>query len=302
MVGATGYVGSHLTRAFSERGHRVTLLSRSDSEPRAEVPHLRIVSGDPFDRDALARVFDGADTAVFLIGILRERPNEGITFERLQYDAAVATIEAARAAGVRRLLLMSANGVRAGGTPYQDTKYRAEQAALASGLEVAVFRPSVIFGDAGGCMEIATQLLNDMVKPPLPAVDFFSAFGPERGRVRMSPVHVRDVTEAYLAALEGENTPDKPVALGGPEILTWAEMVRRVAAAVGRSKWFVPMPVEAMRAAATLFDRFEAFPVTRDQLTMLAEGNIADSAPLEALTGRPARRFDSDELSYLQDA
>ena len=76
-------------------------------------------------------------------------------------------------------------------------------------------------------------------------------------------------------------------------------MIRRVASAAGRSKWLVPVPIEAMMVPAALLDWLPAFPVTRDQLRMLAEGNTADPAPLSALIGRAPRAFLSDELAYL---
>lgn len=296
IVGGTGFIGDYLVDALAERRHDVRLLVRAGSESRARASAGTHIPGDWDDAEALASLMAGCDAAIFAIGILRENRRRNITFERLQYDAAVATIEAAKAAGVTRFLLMSANGVRPGGTPYQDTKYRAEQAALASGLAATVFRPSVVFGDPHGKMEIATQLLGDMVRPPIPAADFFSL---AKGRVRMSPVHAADVAAAFAAALADDGTAGKCIELGGPEVLTWGEMIRRVAAACGRSKWLVPVPIELMMVPAMLLDRLQAFPVTRDQLRMLAEGNIAAPAPLEALIGREPRAFAGAELAYL---
>ena len=77
-------------------------------------------------------------------------------------------------------------------------------------------------------------------------------------------------------------------------------MIRRIASAVGRSKLIMPMPVGLMRLAATLFDRFPWFPVTRDQLRMLVEGNTADPGIIESLIGRPPASFDLQHLAYLR--
>ncbi len=300
LVGGSGYVGDNLVDALLARGYDVALLVRAgrEKQPRRS-DDCRLVVGEPDDPAALAQLFDGCQIGFFAIGILREDKRRRATFERLQYEAAVATLGAAKRAGVQRFLLMSANGVREDGTDYQATKYRAERAAFASGLATTVFRPSVIFGDPRGKHEFATQLLNDMVRPPIPAVNFLSLVGAHRGPVKMSPVHIRDVVDAIVAAAEqGASAPDI-VPLAGPATLTWQEMIERVAQAVGRRKWFLPMPIELMKLAATLLDWAPAFPVSRDQLCMLAEGNVADPAIMESLTGRPAAPFTSDNLSYL---
>ncbi|MBT8087745.1 MAG: NAD-dependent epimerase/dehydratase family protein, partial [Gammaproteobacteria bacterium] len=201
---------------------------------------------------------------------------------------------------VKRLLLMSANGVKQPGTPYQETKFRAEEYAMQSGLDVTVMRPSVIFGDPQGKMEFATQLYNDMVRLPAPAVGFFSGTSVEKGAVVMSPVHIKDVADAFVAALENDKSIGQTFSLGGPEELTWQEMIRRIAAATGKSKVILPMPIGLMRIGATLLDRLPAFPVTRDQLTMLQEGNVADPDALQWLTGREPKAFSAENLGYLR--
>ena len=211
-------------------------------------------------------------------------------------------LDVAKAKGISRFLLMSANGVHRGGTAYQDTKARAEEEALASGLDVTIFRPSVIFGDPRGTMEFATQLCRDMVMPPFPAAAFHTGRSPEKGSVRMSPAHVEDVADAFVNALENPDTYGKCYTLGGPSILTWTDMLRVIGTAVNRNKWILPMPIGVMKFGAALFDWLPFFPVTRDQLTMLAEGNVADPADLAMLIGREARAFSADNLSYLSQA
>jgi uncharacterized protein YbjT (DUF2867 family) len=302
IIGGTGFVGSYICEALAAAGHELSLLVRDGSGDRVDhAPGARLVTGDIESKEALADLLDGCDALIYNVGILREVPSEGVTFEAVQYEGVVFAVEAARNAGVRRILLMSANGVKKPGTRYQETKWRAEQFALHSGLDVTVLRPSIVFGDPRGRMEFATQLCNDMVCQPFPAISFFSGINIERGAVVMSPVHVEDVAQAFVAALEDDATIGKTYELGGPEALTWTDMIVRIAEAVGRSKWIVPMPMSLMRLNATLFDWLPFFPVTRDQLTMLEEGNTADPAVIEGLTGKPPRRFTPAELAYLAD-
>jgi len=299
IVGGTGFVGGYLTRALVSAGHEPSLLVRPGSESKLGAgAEARTTQGDLSSDSALQATMADCSAVIYNVGILRE--SRGVTFEETQYLGLVRTVEAAKAAGVKRLLLMSANGVKQPGTPYQETKRRAEEYALQSGLDVTVIRPSVIFGDPQGKMEFATQLYRDMVKPPIPAVGFFSGSSPEKGAIVMSPVHIEDVASAFMAALEDVQTIGKTFSLGGPEVLTWNEMLQRIAAATGRKKWILPMPTYIMRIGATLFDWLPFFPVTRGQLTMLEEGNTADPAILERLIGRSPTAFSVDTLRYLE--
>ncbi len=300
LIGGTGFVGGYLTDALVAAGHEPALLVRAGSE--SKVRHrdrVAMTIGDIASPAALSSVIDGCDAVIYNVGILREFPRQGITFESAQYDGVVRTVDAALDRGVKRFLLMSANGVKSPGTAYQETKYRAEAYAMASGLDVTVLRPSVIFGDPRGTMEFATQLNNDMVRPPLPAVAFFSGRDRQKGAVIMSPVHIQDVSSAFIAALEDDSTIGQRISLGGPEAVTWQEMVARIAAATGKQKLIIPMPIALMRFGATLLDWLTFFPVTRDQLTMLEEGNVADAAALRALIGREPQAFDVENLAYL---
>lgn len=302
IIGGTGFVGSYIVDAVIEAGHSVSMLVRPGSESKLHrQDNIRITHGDVGSATAVAGTIDGCDAVIYCIGILREFSRKGITFEALQYEGVVRTIEAAINAGTKRILLMSANGVRVPGTPYQETKKRGEDAVLASGLDATVFRPSVVFGDPRGKMEIATQLYRQMVRPPVPAAGFFTGLRPADGEVLMSPVHVEDVAAAFANALEDDATIGRIYELGGPEVVSWSEMIRRIAETVGRQKWILPYPIWLIKIGATLFDWLPFFPATRDQLTMLAEGNTADPAAIESIIQHPARAFDSSSLGYLTD-
>ena len=181
------------------QGHTPVALVRPGSERKLRQADACVqVSGAIDEADAIRRTLEGADAAIYNIGILRALPRRGITFDALHFEGAKRSIDLAAETGVRRFLLMSANGVRADGTAYQRSKYMAEQYLATTGLEWTVFRPSVLFGDPRGRMEFATRLLRDIVRSPLPAPLFFDGLLPlDAGGFRLSPVHVKDV-----AALE----------------------------------------------------------------------------------------------------
>ena len=298
LVGGTGFVGSYLIDSLLNAAHQLVVLVRPGSEDKLHrASECEAVTGDIGDDEALRKLVANVDAAIYNVGILRESGD--ISFEATQREGACRLVKHASDAGVGRFLLMSANGVIADGVPYQRTKWLAEQCALESDMQVTVFRPSVIFGDPQGRMEIATQLKQDMVAPPIPAVNFMTAFGQHRGPVTMSPVHVQDVADAFVAALDAPTTVGQIIEIGGPEDLTWGEMIRRVAAATGKRKLLLPMPIEVMSIAAFFLDWLPLFPVTRDQLSMLSQGNTASSAALADLIGRSPTAFGGDNLSYL---
>ena len=286
--------------ALLDAGHEPSVLVRPGSENKLMRPAAcRVTHGDLGSETAIRAVLDGCDAAIYNVGLLREFPGKGITFEEMHFAAAVRVMDLAKQAGVSRFLLMSANGVKRPGTAYQETKLRAEEYLRESGLDFTIFRPSVIFGDPRGTMEIATQLYRDMIRLPVPGIRFHTGLNPMRDDVMMSPVYVRDVADAFVISLADDSTIGQSYDLGGPENLSWGEMLRRIAAAVGKRKLILPMPIAFMKLGATLFDWLPFFPATRDQLTMLAEGNTASPETVEKLIGRSAVPFDAKHLGYL---
>jgi NADH dehydrogenase len=301
LFGGTGFVGSYLVDALVDHGYLPRLLVRPGSEGRVTRGHaVTLVPGHVADASAVARVLDGADAAIYNIGLLREFPQRGISFRKLHFEAARRVMNQAERLGVKRFLLMSANGVTAEGTGYQRTKYMAEQYLKTTDLEWTIFRPSVIFGDPRGRMEFATRLYRDIVSSPLPAPLFFTGLLPDgAGSFSLSPVHAADVAEVFVRSLTDSDMRRRTEALGGPESLSWKDILGRIAAATEKPLLTLPVPVWGVRSAAALLDRFAFFPVTREQLDMLVAGNTCDSRRVFERYGLEARCFDQCGLAYL---
>ena len=300
VFGGTGFVGSYMVDALIDSGLHPVVLVRNGHESRVNRPdECTAVTGDVLDTQAVSSVLSDCDAAIYNIGILREFPSRGITYKSLQLDAPSQIMDAAREAGIDRFLLMSANGVKADGTPYQASKYQAEQYLKASGLDGTIFRPSVIFGDPGERMEFASQLANDVIKSPLPAPLFFDGVIPVKaGQFQLSPVHVEDIAQAFVTSLQDESTIGRTYHLGGPDVLTWRQILTTIANAMEKRKTMLPVPACGVRVAAGVLDRFEAFPITRDQIDMLMEGNTCPADDLISL-GISPQRFTSSSLAYL---
>jgi len=301
MIGGTGFVGSYLVDELIQVGMRPVVLVRPGSEARVRQPEAcDIVRGDLSDATAIEDLLSGTDAVIYNVGILRENTRTGATFDGLQRAAAIRVMQIAEKAGVRRFILMSANGVDADRTPYQSSKLAAEQYLWNSGLEGTVFRPSVIFGDPRGRDEFASALTRDIIGSPLPAPLFFEGLNPsDAGSFELSPVHVEDVATAFVRALSLPETIGEAYELGGPETLSWKEILTRLAGAMDRKKLMLPAPALGIAAAATLLDRFEFFPITRDQLSMLLQGNVCSDTALRKLGVNP-KPFAGEHLAYLK--
>ncbi len=302
LIGGTGFVGTHLVEKLIADGHRPRLLVRPGTKPRpAWLGAFETVSGEVGDPTAVAAAVCGCDAVIYLIGILREDPARGISFEELQYRGVERSIGAAKQAGVKRFLLMSANGVKADGTAYQRTKYLAEEALKASGLDWTIFRPSVIFGDPRGAMEFCTQLKRDIIDSPLPAPLFYPGLLPlNAGSFELAPVAVADVAAAFSRALTRDDSIGQTYALCGPEAKSWKEILGTIAAASGKTKWMLPAPALVVQSVAALLDRFPWFPITRDQIRMLLEGNSCGDDDGFRRLGMAPTAFDVASLAYLR--
>lgn len=303
VFGGTGFVGCHVVDELLEHGHHPVLLVRPGSTHKVAQPdRCTLVEGDIADPSVVRAAMAGADAVIYNIGILREFPEQGVTYEALHFEGARRAMDIAQETGVRRFVLMSANGVRADGTGYQRSKYMAEQYLRSTDLEWTIFRPSALFGDPRGRMEFATQLYRDIVRSPLPAPLFFQGLLPTgAGMFRMSPIHVRDVAMMFVKSLEMQQTAGHVFALGGSDALTWKDILQTIARAAGTTKWALPAPVLLLKGMAAVLDQYAFFPVTRDQLIMLMEGNTCDGQQAFDTFGLEPVPFDVDSLAYLRE-
>ncbi len=281
VTGATGFVGSAVVRELLIRGFEVVALARRlppcDGQPRL----IRVAA----DVTALGweRWVEGCSAAIHLVGIIRERPKEGVTFRKAHVHATARVVEACQALGIGRLLHMSAVGARLdAATPYHRTKGEAEELVKASGLAWTIIRPSVIFGPGDG---FTTTLARVVTRFPVVPV-----FG--NGSYPLQPVAVEEVAEVFAACLENPEAERRVLELGGPEVLTYMEVLRRVATSLGKRRAFVKLPLGLARPLVRLATKLLANPpITSDELTMLVSGSVADTTLVQKLFGLPKKPF-----------
>lgn len=297
VTGATGFVGRHLCRTLIEHGHGVRALVR-DAKRSGHLPRAaQAIEGDVFDRASLDRLVDKADACIHLVGIIMERPRFDITFERLHVEATSSVVSACEGAGVLRCVHMSALGARPDARArYHRTKFEAEQIVRASRLPWTIFRPSLIHGPDGEFTAMAAKWARGQA-PPFFFMPYFGAGLLGRGPKRLvQPVYVGDLAEAFARAIETERTVREVYPLGGPDRMTWPEMLVafRDAIAPGSSKRAIAIPAwkakaMAQLAAAASLDALLPFNV--DQVIMSQEDSICDTLRVRQHLGLPLTSF-----------
>jgi NADH dehydrogenase len=251
---------------------------------------VEIHLGDCLDRNALPQAAAGCDAVIHLVGIIREFPGRGVTFERIHVQATQNVVDAARSAGARRYLHMSALGARPEpADPYHVTNYRADEYVINSGLAYTIFRPSVIYGPGD-------QSINLFVRQ-IRRLNFFPIIGD--GAYQLQPVPVWTVARAFALALELPQTENKIYEVGGPEPLTFNEIIDTIAKVLGRRVRKIHQPVWCMRFAARLCGRFRWFPLTPGQLRMLLEGSTCDPTAFYQDFGLSPEPFEEGLAAYL---
>lgn len=276
VTGSTGFVGNHVLHTLLDRGHQVRALVRPGSEYKLKQPDkVEVIAGEVTESADLIQGMKGCDAAIHLVGIIRAFPSQDITFERLHTEATANVVAAAKEAEVPRLLHMSALGAREdGSTPYLRTKFAAEELVRQSGLNYTIFRPSLIFGRGGE----AIKMFGDMVKKyVVPIIG--------DGQYRFQPVSVTTVAQGFEKALEPETAKDQTLDVGGPENVTFDEIMDTLARVMGKSIVKIHMPVLPLRLATSALQHAPGYPLTIDQITMLLEGSTCDEKPFYELLG-----------------
>ncbi len=270
ITGGTGFVGQHLAASLLSDGHEVVLVARGVRrlEPWARGPGVRVVAADVGDPGALDRVFDGCHAVAHLAGINRQRGAQ--TFERVHVQGTRLVVEAARAAGVRRLVFVSFLRARAGsGCAYLDSKWLAEQCVQGSGMDFTIVKAGLMYGRGDHMLAHLSWVIRRL--------HALALVGLRPRAVR--PVDIQDAVLVLRAALVEGRLAGRTVSLIGPEAMNLGEAARRVARAMRSRLWTLRLPVIVHLAMAWLQERAGLEPLaSTSQVRLLAEG-IAEPLP-----------------------
>ena len=278
VTGGTGFVGNHVLNELLEKGHQVHAMVRPGSEHKLRRPDaVEVVHGTLAEVADLVQGMQGCDGVIHLVGIIRAFPSRGITFERLHSEVTANVIAAAKETGVSRLLHMSALGARQDGpTAYLRTKFAAEEQVRQSGLSYTIFRPSLIFGRGGEAIQMFADMVGKIVVPII-----------GDGNYRFQPVSVTSVAQGFEKALTLDAAKGKTLDVGGPDNVTFNEMMDILAKVMGKRIVKVHLPVFPLRLVTSALQHAPGYPLTTEQITMLLEGSTCEEKPFYELLELP---------------
>lgn len=273
VAGASGCVGHAVLRALRSRGHQVVAAGRklTDSTTTMHLNYSHAVTPAQWSERLRGRKIDAV---VNCVGILM--PSKGQSFQRVHTQGPIELFRGAAAAGITRVVQISALGVGADAdsvaTPYLHSKLLADEALATLGMDWAVLRPSLIYGPGSQSAALFATLAS------LPVIAL-----PGRGHQSVQPVHVYEVAEAVASLIEQQGALADVYELGGASTLNYREMLQhyRDAMGWGPALW-LPMPMAWMRMSAWASEALPQKVFCRDTLHLLEKGQVP--APNSAIT------------------
>jgi len=298
IIGGSGFVGRHAVQALAKRGYRVRVAVRRPDlagyvQPLGTPGQIMPVQANVRYPESLNAACDGASVVINLTGVLYSAGAQ--SFDAIHVFGAEATARAARAAGAKQFFQMSALGADPGSaSEYAKSKAEGEARARANFPGAIIIRPSIIFG---------------------PEDDFFNRFGAMArfspalpliggGTTKFQPVFCGDVAEAIARLVDAGVASGTTFELGGPETLTFKEILQFVLATVERKRLLVPIPWPIAKMQASVLGLLPKPLLTLDQVELLRSDNVVseearrEGRTLEGL-GIVARNIESIVPSYL---
>lgn len=274
IAGGTGFIGRNLSRELVDRGHEVTAVSREPDE--SDVPaDVATVAGDVTEYDGLPEIVDGHEAVVNLVALSPlYRPAGGEHRQELVHVGGTRNlVRAMESTGVERLLQQSALGADPdAATAHLRAKGRAEGIVRASDLDWTISRPSVVFGDGAELVPFTRSLTT----PYVTAL-------PGGGTTRFQPVWVGDLVDVLAGLLTDDAHVGETHELGGPEVLTLADVTRAIYRADGRPVRILPLPMPLARIGLTLAKIVPFVPFGPDQYRALHLDNTTDENAMDEL-------------------
>lgn len=269
VTGGTGFVGPAVVQAIAAAGHDVRALVREPERgSKAAALGAELVQGDMTDAASLRIAAQGVDAVVHLVAIRQGRAEE---FQRVMVDGTRHLLAAAKEGGASRFVQMSALGTTEDTkdlVPYYGAKWQQELDVKASGLDHVIFRPSFVFGRDGGLLAALVRL--NRYSPVTPVVS----------TRRLQPIWVEDVAAFFAGSLELGAKATGIWELGGPDVVSWAELNERIRRTLGKRRLAFRLPTGVLMAGAAVGEALPPFRGARAAVRMLEHSdNVTDIAP-----------------------
>lgn len=299
VTGATGFVGRRVVRELLDRGHGVrALVHTAGREGLFAEGLVEVHQGSLADPEALAQASCGVDAVAHLVAIIRQR--KGSTFDLVNRQGTANLVAAIKGAGkgaegasgrVCKLVHVSVIGAANDPAyPYLRSKWRGEQVVVNSGLPYTILRPSLLFGEGDEFLNTLAGLVR--VFPVVPVVG--------SGRNRFQPLAADDLARCIALSLERDDLDGQTVEIGGPQQLSYRELLRLVARTLGKRRWRVHIPVWLMRLNVALLERMQPRPpITTEQLRLLPVRNVAEPDSVARVFGFTPRPLEGN-IDYIR--
>lgn len=291
VFGGSGFVGRHAIRALARTGWRVRAAERRPDlaghlQPLGSVGQIMAVQANLRFPASLERAVAGADCVINAVGVLAGSGRQ--SFDALHVQGARAVAKAAREAGCKRLIHVSALGADLKSkSNYARSKAEGERAVLEEFPDAIILRPSIVFGPEDQFFNRFASLAQ--VSPLLPLIG--------GGKTKFQPVFVGDVASAIKAAADGAGKPGTVFELGGPEVASFRDLLDRTQDWTGRSRGYLPLPfwMAKLQALMTWPLPNAVRPITVDQVRMLAVDNVVSNEAKQE--GRTLAAFGVNEAT-----
>lgn len=285
VTGATGFLGRRVVQRLLEADHEVrAMVRRPGSESIFSTAPTEVCYGNVSDPDALMEACRGVSDVIHLVAVIRGGPRQ---FDAINRQGTANVVAAAREAGsVRRFVHISAVG--AANVPhlrYLHSKWAGEQEVVNGGMPYVIIRPSLIFGPGDEFTNAVAALVR--LLPITPVLG--------SGNNRLQPIHVEDVARCAALSLSGNVRGNRTVEIGGPEQLSYSEVIRTVARTLGRRRLLVNVPLWKMRLPIALMELLTPRPpINSAMLQLITLRNVADPDSVQREFNFRPRSFDGN--------
>ncbi len=264
ILGGSGFIGSNLAEKLNNRDHDVTILSRNPE--KADISNdIDTVSGDVTDYESIEESFQDKDIAVNLVALspLFIPKGGNKMHEKVHVEGTRNIVVASQKHNIQKLIQMSALGADPNGdTEYIQAKGEGEKIVHSSDIDFTIFRPSIVFGKGDEFVKFTKKLTTPYITGL-----------PSGGKTKFQPIWVGDLTPAIADSIEQEKHTGKTYEIGGPEILTLAQVAKQIYKSEGKTLTIIPIPMVLAGIGLKIGEKIPGFPMGTDQYRSLKFDN-----------------------------
>jgi NADH dehydrogenase len=278
VYGGSGFLGRHVVRALAKRDYRIRVAVRRPElaghlQPLGRVGQIHAVQTNLRNAASVEMAARDADVAINLVGILVEGGRQ--RFDAVQRGGAEQVALAAAAHGARVVQVSAIGADENSASHYARSKAQGDRLVLAAVPSAVIMRPSVMFGPEDTFFNRFAAMAR--ILPALPLIG--------GGLTRFQPVFVGDVAVAIADAVDGRARAGATYELGGPDVLTFKELMQFVLKTIERRRLLLPLPFPLAKLKAAVLQYLPNPPLTPDQVEMLRSDNVvSDDARREGRT------------------